>query len=144
MQGKDYSLPMWVETDISKFVSGRLHYCNTERLSPPAGFQPVGFAAKLDDLSNNISVTLGKSTIRQSLDVWMAYLDSTHIHPENFCWPRYIDEEPFNPTDGELTIEFTGMPVSEGVREFAKQYLREFKVEEKLTHGDSTAVTTKY
>lgn len=140
MQGKDYSLPMWVETDISKFVSGRLHYCNPTLLPPPPGFQPVGYAARLDDMSKSISVTLGKSTTRQTFDVWKAYLDANHIHPSNFVWPSYIDEEPFHATDGELCIEFTGMPVSDGIREFAKQYLQEFTVEEKLTHGDSSIV----
>ena len=145
MQGKDYSLPMWVETDISKFVSGRLHYCNDALLpSPPANpltawcrsvISPELQRLDVGDLSNNISVTLGKSTIRQTIDVWKAYLDANHIHPSS-C----IDEEPFLAADGELTIEFTGMPLSDGIREFAKQYLQEFTVEKKLTHGDSSIV----
>lgn len=154
MQGKDYSLPMWVETDISKFVSGRLHYCNDALLpSPPTNplttwcrsvISPERQLMDTGDTSKSISISLGKSTIRQTYDVWKAYLDANHIHPSNFMWPSCIDEEPFIAADGELWVEFTGMSFNDGIREFATQYLQEFKVEEKLTHGDSSAVITKY
>ena len=139
MQGKDYSLPMWVETDISKFVSGRLHYCNPSLLSPPPGFQPVGFAVRKDDLSKSISIPLGTTKIRDVFDEWASHLIDLDELPD-FIWPAHMDTVDGHPTDGELTIEFTGMPVSDGVRTFAQQYLQEFQVEEKLTHGDSPIV----
>lgn len=150
MQGKDYSLPMWVETDISKFVSGRLHYCNDALLPQPpisplaawcrAVISPENRPVGIDDMPKSISISLGVSTVRHAFAEWAECLRSTHTHPANFMWPSYIDEEPFHATDGELWVEFTGMPASDGIREFAKQYLQEFTVEEKLTHGDSPIV----
>lgn len=141
MKDKDYSLPMWVETDISKFVSGRLHYCNPSLLSPPEGFKPVGFAAFADNTLSvrSVSVSLGTSAICMLSDKWADYINSL----EDCIWPVCIDEEAFNPKDRELTVEFTGMPVSDNVRKFAQQYLREFKCEEKLTSGDSGITLNK-
>lgn len=139
MQGNDYSLPLWVETDISKFVSGRLHYCNPSLLPPPPGFQPVGFAVRKDDLSKSISISLGITKIQHTFDEWVSRLIDLDELPD-FIWPAHMDMGDSHPTDGELTIEFTGKPVSEGVRAFAMQYLQEFQVEEKLTHGDSSIV----
>lgn len=104
----------------------------------------MGFAVRSDDLSKGISVALGKITTQHTFDAWVARLNAANADAHNCHWSKDIDERPSHPTDGELTVEFTGMSVSEGVRAFAMQYLQEFHIEEKLTHGNPTAVITKY